>query len=229
LRVAPPLEIIIWSLTNPPLARAELAATLSNDERARAGRFMSAAHGDEYIAAHGMMRHLLAERLACVPPSLSFVFGPHGKPRLAEAGHIEFNLSHSGGYAALGIARGAAVGIDIEEMRPITENIAARFFSPAEVRALDALPTSDRARGFFHCWTRKEAVIKMTGQGLARRLDSFDVSLGPDIAPVLLRFDDLPAPADHISLVHFDVTPAIVGAAATSPATNTPPSIQIMT
>jgi 4'-phosphopantetheinyl transferase len=176
-----------------------------------------------------MMRHLIAGRLGVQPADLAFALGPHGKPTLAHpTSPIRFNLSHSGGFAALALAHGCEVGIDIEAMRPINEDIAERYFSPFEIAALHALPARERPPAFFRCWTRKEAVIKATGEGLARRLDSFDVSIATDPARVV-RFVGVADPARHISLVHFEVASDIVGALAALPATTTTPVIEHLT
>jgi 4'-phosphopantetheinyl transferase len=66
-------------------------------------------------------------------------------------------------------------------VRPLkhADDIARRFFSPAETAEYFALQESDRALGFMNCWTRKEAFIKAAGEGLYMPLDSFDVSLTP--------------------------------------------------
>jgi 4'-phosphopantetheinyl transferase len=55
------------------------------------------------------------------------------------------------------------------------------------------LGTTNEALAFFNAWTRKEAFLKALGDGLARPLDSFEVSLLPEDAPRLLRIDDHPA------------------------------------
>ena len=71
------------------------------------------------------------------------------------------------------------IGVDVELIRSNLDCdlLAKRYFSPAEQKALAALPLSERREGFFICWTRKEAYIKSHGAGLSLPLDSFDVSV----------------------------------------------------
>jgi 4'-phosphopantetheinyl transferase len=52
---------------------------------------------------------------------------------------------------------------------------------------------------FFRCWTRKEAFIKASGEGLERALDRFEVSVGEKYDVRLRTLDD-PAEADRWSL-----------------------------
>jgi 4'-phosphopantetheinyl transferase len=83
--------------------------------------------------------------------------------------------------ALLAFALGRNLGIDVEFIRPEfpADEIAQRYFSPKEVMELRTLPPSLRAEGFYLCWTRKEAYIKATGEGLHVPLESFNVSLTP--------------------------------------------------
>ena len=74
---------------------------------------------------------------------------------------------------------------------PDMEQVAARFFSTRENAALQALPDSQKLEAFFNCWTRKEAYIKASGDGLSRPLDQFEVSLAPGEAARLLNVEGM--------------------------------------
>lgn len=104
--------------------------------------------------------------------------GAHGKPALATAA-LSFNLSHSGDAAAVALARGIEVGIDLETMsRPRPHaRLARRFFCPSEARALAAVAPQDRETAFLRLWTAKESVLKALGRGLAFGLDRLEFDL----------------------------------------------------
>ena len=83
---------------------------------------------------------------------------------------------------------GREIGIDIERVRIAfaSEGIAERSFSRHEIAALRTLHGPSRVKAFFRCWTRKEAYVKATGEGLAIPLEEFDVSLLPGEPAALL-------------------------------------------
>ena len=173
---------------------------LSSDELTRAARFRSAGDRQRFMATRALLRAILAGYLATDPKGLSFAYSKKEKPFLGPAhasSEIMFNVSHSGGIALLAFARGREVGVDVEQVRRDfdLEAIARRFFSAGEQKQLASLPSEDRADAFFRCWTRKEAYIKATGDGLSLPLSQFDVSLGAGESNPLLatRPDDLEA------------------------------------
>lgn len=187
-------EIHVWR-TKLECTDEELApfmATLSADERARGARFIKEKSRRHFIAGRGFLRATLAAYLERRPALLSFRYGLHGKPELLDAGDLHFNLSHSADCAILGVTRVQPLGVDVERIRTLAnwEGIARRFFSEAEVTELAAVAASEREQAFFNCWTRKEAYIKACGEGLARPLDQFVVSLKPGAPPGLLHVQD---------------------------------------
>jgi 4'-phosphopantetheinyl transferase len=189
-------------------AVGRLAARLSEDERVRAGRFKFARDARRFVVARGMLRSLLGTYLGLPPRRLEFAYGEHGKPAL-EGAHaaLGFNLSHSGEIAVLAAGWNRALGVDVELRRPLPDldALAARSFAPRELSVLGALPETDRPAAFFRCWTRKEAFIKATGQGLAQRLDAFVVSLAPDEPARFLDIDGDPGALARWTL--HDLTP----------------------
>jgi len=171
-----------------------LGQMLSHDEHGRAGRFHFAKDRLQFIIRRAALRNILARYLNAKPASIEFAYTDHGKPILAGAWHhepINFNLSHTGTIALIGLARHRNVGVDIERIEPARADakIAARFFSPGERASLAQLAQGSFARAFFDCWTRKEAYIKARGLGLALPLDGFEVDLTSSQGQALLRAD----------------------------------------
>lgn len=150
---------------------------------------------------------ILARYLRATARDLRFDYGPHGKPALrlmetAPGPAITFNLAHTGGLALCAVARGRAVGVDVESIRPALaeERLAERFFAAREVVTLRNLPRAEQPLAFFRCWTRKEAFLKARGDGLTLPLDSFEVTLAPEAPPALLALADAPDEAARWSL-----------------------------
>jgi 4'-phosphopantetheinyl transferase len=208
------INLCTWPLDVPAGAEERLASLLSEDELTRAGRFVSALDRARFIVARTGLRQVLADLTDALPKDVRFTYSAKGRPALAgQEGDLDFSLSHSQGLAAVAVTRGVRVGLDIEGLRPVKENIAARYFSQAEHRELACLPAADQLAGFYRCWTRKEAVLKALGDGLSRPLDSFDVSVARD-TPILERLDGDPGAMRHWTLFHLEPAPGFVGAIA---------------
>jgi 4'-phosphopantetheinyl transferase len=189
LAILPRDEVHVWrgSLLRPAPEVARLRSLLAPDERERADRYRFERDRSRYIVGRATLRLLLARYLAAAPRELEFEYGEFDKPYLA--GGPSFNLSHSGEVALYAFADTGEIGVDVEldDADFASERIAERFFSPAEVGVLRSLPAESQPRAFLTCWTRKEAFIKARGDGLSLALDSFDVTLAPDIPAALLR------------------------------------------
>lgn len=161
-----------------------LADTLSPEERTRSERFRFEQHRNRFIAGRGLLRGILAMHLNRNPRALEFVYGPNEKPGLAPRGEhepIHFNLAHSGDLVLIAVTRTGEVGIDVERIRPVSEagNIVERYFSPRESGEYRALPEADKPAAFFNLWTRKEAWLKATGEGIGRSLNEVEVAFRP--------------------------------------------------
>jgi 4'-phosphopantetheinyl transferase len=149
-------------------------------------RFHFAADRERYAAAHVNLRRILGAYLDLPPEKIRFRANRFGKPELADEASLHFNLSHSRTIALLAVDHALPVGVDVEDLRPIEVEVAAAHFSARELADLSTLTGEARVRGFYRCWTRKEAILKAEGVGLQRALDGFDVSLLPDAPAELL-------------------------------------------
>jgi 4'-phosphopantetheinyl transferase len=185
----PDIEVWTAKLEAGPTGLAEYASMLSADERARAGRFHFEPDRHRFIVARGILRTLIARRLGLVPAAVEFSYLAHGKPTVAADSALDFNLSHSGNRALYAVSGNGRVGVDLEALDQDVDvmALAQRYFHPGETAALRQLPQPLRRPAFFACWTRKEAVVKATGDGLfAATLDSFEVSVAPEAPPRIL-------------------------------------------
>ncbi len=142
-----------------------LGGLLCARERARAARLIRERDRSLWARSRGALRMLLGRYLDRDPRRLRFELGPYGKPRLASRpgaprrpgpiaswrpgpDDLRFNLSHSGELMLVAVTAGAEVGVDVE--------LARARYTP----------------GFLKQWTKREAIVKCSGTGLARaRID----------------------------------------------------------
>lgn len=205
----PPLgsrAVHVWRVRLDPLIVPGAAwEVLSDEERNRARRFFQEHHRRRFVVAHAALRQILGGYIARPAHELEFRSGPQGKPALADSPTgvrpgLEFNLSHSANLALVAVAWERPVGVDLEQWERDMDHLelAERFFSPAERASLRALAArrDDLVHGFFAAWSRKEAYLKARGEGVARGLHHFDVTLSPE-EPARLLADRLDATIDH--------------------------------
>jgi 4'-phosphopantetheinyl transferase len=203
----------------------EEVALLDHSELHRAARFVRPADRARFVLAHAALRSFLARCLDVEFSTVRYEKGPHGKPRLSQDfGGVEFNLSHSVGLALLAVSRERPIGVDVEHIRvlPDAASIADATFSVAERNELRSLSADEQMAGFFRCWTRKEAVVKATGDGLGFALDSFDVSLSAASTSALTSYAGRTGPEIGISLRGLGAPAGYVAAAAALNPENAP-------
>ncbi|MDA1184689.1 MAG: 4'-phosphopantetheinyl transferase superfamily protein [Acidobacteria bacterium] len=155
---------------------------LSVDERARLARFVFARDRRDFAASHALLRRRLSTHADLPPDAWTFEVEPGGKPHLSAdhvgadpAFNLAFNLSHTHGLVACAIGRGVDIGVDVESIDRAVEgrDIATRYFSPDEIRLLDACDAVERQARFIELWTLKEAYVKAIGRGLGHSLATF--------------------------------------------------------
>ncbi len=206
-------------LDAPPGRIAAFRELLTDDEQARADRFRFTRDHNHYVIAHSWLRTILAAYLEMHPRAIQFSYSQYGKPHVENQPvglDLRFNLSHAGKIALLGVARGATIGVDVEQIRmdfPVLD-VAEHFFSDHERAVLAAVPPALQHETFFNAWTRKEAYIKAIGEGLSHPLADFDVSLAPGDPPQILATRPDPSEAARWSLASFAPYPGYIAAVA---------------
>ncbi len=150
----------IWAAEGLELFRGDLscdmgewAALLSEDEVARAARYGDLVLRRRFVVRRGMLRWLLGSEVA-------FEYGEFGKPSTPG---LEFSVSSSGDLAVFLLSSVGPVGVDVERIDPDFEFAGI----------LDGVESSSE---FFRAWTRREAVGKAAGTGIAEEpVGGFDV------------------------------------------------------
>lgn len=185
-------QVHIWvSYLNVHQARLKhLYPLLTDEEKERSERFKFYKHRKTFIASHGFLHTTLAHYLDTDMGEIQFSYNNHGKPRIIESQNpqqLQFNLSHSGHLAILAVCRKHKLGIDIEfkDRKADWQGIIKRFFTQNEQDAIFKLPEDQQKDAFFQTWTRKEAHMKVTGQGLSLAPNQFEVSTPPADAKLI--------------------------------------------
>lgn len=177
-------SIWLWSAEDVPHRDV---LTEAERRRAAALRPVQAAR---FTAGRVAVRTLLADLLGV--PAGDVVLGNHPCPGCGDAGHgpprvvwprtsLWISMSRSERYGALAVST-APVGVDVETHRPVDlPSLSRAALTPAEAVWLDGLGgPRERLRGFYRCWTRKEAVLKAVGLGVSVDLRRWDTAPADD-------------------------------------------------
>ena len=178
--VAAPGRVAVWLVHLPDGGLGDeavraLADAVDDDTRRRAAALVRQPDRESTLAAHALLRGLIAPLVGRAPHDIAVVRScricgntDHGKPSFGPDAPAQFNLAHSGRLVAVALAHPATpVGVDVELDSDATHWDALRpdVFSDREwsTDAADSEPARARTRA----WVRKEAVVKTTGHGLA--------------------------------------------------------------
>lgn len=100
--------------------------------------------------------------------SSQFEYIGHGKPVLRDYPDIHFNLSHCK-KAVMCVIDSRPVGCDIEEIRDVLDMKLCKYcFNDTEVERI--ISSEKPCVEFVKLWTMKEAVLKLTGEGISKKI-----------------------------------------------------------
>jgi 4'-phosphopantetheinyl transferase len=126
------------------------------------------------LIAHLALRVLCERHLGPAVRGLDLVRPPGAKPRLPEPwGVFDFSLAHAEAAALIGITRTAAIGVDLEDVRPVRiagERRRRILVAGAALVASKASAGMSAEEDFMRAWVRLEALAKARGEGLQRTL-----------------------------------------------------------
>ena len=209
--LAAPAGLRLWwcALHAPAARQAAFASWLSDAERARLQRFGTPLLRERYLVGRGTLRWLLGVALDANPRDLPIERGARGRPHIDGMPDVDFNVTHTGDRALIGLARSGRIGVDIERADRTLNvaGVARKFMSATERAALP--PDADAARRqLLRLWTCKEALSKATGEALSAPFARIEIALAPALrlaagpipyAPADWSLHTVDAPDDHLA------------------------------
>lgn len=123
------------------------------------------------VAGEMLARKMLSDYHHISQENLVFKTGMYGKPYVE--GCAEFNISHSEDMVACCIGD-KQIGIDVEQLKPITPNIMRKLCTDADVKYILGNVqfeyytdfSQEQLYRFYEAWTAKEAYFKCIGTGI---------------------------------------------------------------
>jgi len=136
------------------------------------------------------MRAALASHTGLPPDQIPLGRDPLGRPVVGDGSTLAVSVSHSAGLVLVAIASGYRVGVDVERVREGPWLLLpAHALAPRELAAHDRCAPEERPAALLRYWTRKEALLKAAGVGLA--VDPRSVQVSAHDAPA--GVESLPA------------------------------------
>ncbi|MBD1394378.1 4'-phosphopantetheinyl transferase family protein [Mucilaginibacter glaciei] len=173
--VTPPLtenEVHVWQIRigeNLELLH-NFSALLNQSEKQRGSKYLQQCDRDRFVISRGAQRVILAKYLNTDAARMEFALGENKKPYIATpaGSQLQFNVSHSGDWILIAVSQ-LHVGSDLEyvDAEFHFDDILPEHFSSEEISYINE---RDKTKRFYQLWTRKEALLKATGQGLGEHL-----------------------------------------------------------
>ena len=121
-----------------------------------------------------LSKYAISKAFGIPEDEILFEKNKYGKPHVVGRSGVHYNISHSGEYVVCAVGE-SPVGIDVQEIKDGSLDIADRFFSGEEKAELATKEGDARRKLFYDIWSLKEAYIKCIGMGLSKPLDEFGV------------------------------------------------------
>lgn len=164
--------------SNKLLPDKDHSHNLASEDWTRAERYVNQRAARQFLGSHHLLNETLREALGASFHPEQISRDSLGKPFLPGQ-PVHFSLSRSQDYAAVGLFRTRALGIDIETRIDLAtaEEIAGRILCVQELRTWGRLADSVKAATLTRYWCLKEAILKASGEGLTRDPREICISL----------------------------------------------------
>jgi 4'-phosphopantetheinyl transferase len=139
---------------------------LSEQRRKQVLRFKYELGRKTCAMAYILLRRALHEEYG-IDEAPMFEYGEHGKPYIVGHPDIHFNVSHCR-QAVVCAVSDQPVGIDVESIREYKDSLVHYTMNEEEVSQIEHAERPDVE--FIRLWTMKEAVLKLSGDGISNDL-----------------------------------------------------------
>lgn len=160
-------------------------------EFAAAKNYSSTADASAFLTTRFYLRKILSTFLNVDPITIKLSYSKMGKPYLPES-DVHFNISHSNGVFAIGVALGTEIGVDVEYLRREIDisKMQGVLFTQDEQKIIANCNQELTKQLFIDLWTRKEAILKAYGSGLSQPMNEFSLLENDfsDTGDYLVRF-----------------------------------------
>ncbi|MGN0621070.1 MAG: 4'-phosphopantetheinyl transferase family protein [Porcipelethomonas sp.] len=140
-------------------------AVLPPERKEKAMRYRFEIDRKLSVISYLLLLYALRENYGINNPQI--VYGRYGKPYLKDYPDIYFNISHCPKGCICAVSD-REIGVDIQDIRPFSWNIAKRVCCERELKILQN--ATDKDKTFTKIWAMKESYLKMTGNGITDML-----------------------------------------------------------
>ncbi|MBF8150480.1 4'-phosphopantetheinyl transferase superfamily protein [Winogradskyella sp. F6397] len=185
-----------------------LLKTLTPLEVERAHRYHQLKDFKRFVICRSILKIIIAQLKGLKVSQVYFEKNDNHKPYFPSDKSLFFNVSHAGEYALIAIGP-CELGVDIEYINPQFEyeEILPTVFSTEEINFIN--DSEDERHDFYKLWTRKEAIVKATGQGIDDDFFKIPVKDGSHTVSASLVNN-----FNKINVYSFNITTSYIGSIA---------------
>ena len=143
-------EVVVLAFEVDPIKESwtDYANSLPRNEIDRAREFHYPQDKLRFTKCRSILRNTLSKWLNDNTKELNIALETNGKPYLKENPEIQFNISHTEGFAGIAFCMEYGVGIDVENTARATdiEQVAKKVFTESEQVIMNAETTPDKRK-----------------------------------------------------------------------------------